>query len=149
MHSPEYYRSEKFIWDNLKVGAAGALVSLYNTWRTERRIRPFAISWPGETILDDSGLPLRGSCLLELPEDKAKWPETIKRFVLRTKAYALLLTEQNKREVLVILESRHGTRSWSIPIQVSGDIRALGTAVIKDDHHKIGILWKPRKNPAL
>jgi hypothetical protein len=144
MENPEYYRSERFIWDNLKTQAGGALTSLYDTWRVERRIRPFIISWPGETILDDAGLPLQGTCLLDLPDSKSKWSETMRRFAARTKAYALLLAEQHPTEVLVILESHHGTRSWSIPILVSGDIRTLGTAVIKDNVHKIGLLWKTR-----
>lgn len=144
MENPEYYRSERFIWDNLKTQAGSALTSLYDTWKVERRIRPFIISWPGETILDDAGLPLQGSCLQELPDDRSKWPEMMRKFKARTKAYALLLTEQHASEVLVILESRHGTRSWSIPIVVSGDLRALGTAVIKDNVHKIGLLWRAR-----
>lgn len=142
--NPDYYKSETFIWDNLKVQAAAGLVSLYKTWKKEGRIRPFLISWPGETILDDSGLPLQGTCLLDLPDRSDQWVPTIRKFANRTKAYALLLSEQLEKEVRVVLESRHGTRSWTIPIQVSGDIRLLGTAVVKDNVHKIGILWRTR-----
>lgn len=144
MENPEYYRSERFIWDNLKLQAGGGLVGLYKSWKSEGKVRPFAIAWPGETILDDTGLPMQGSCVLDLPDVKTKWPETLRRLILRTRAYALLLAEQKGKEVLVILESRHGTRSWSIPILVSGDIRTLGTAVVKDNVHKIGLLWRPR-----
>lgn len=142
MPTREYYRSERFIWDNLKAQAATGLVSLYKTWKLRSKIEPFLLSWPSETILDDNGLPLEGTCLLDLPEDQSGWPSTIAHFARRTKAYALLLTEQRPKEVRVILESHHGTRSWLIPILISGDIRLLGTAVIKDDTHKIGVLWR-------
>lgn len=144
MENQEYYRSERFIWDNLKVQAGTGIASLYKTWKIRRQVLPFVVAWPSETILDDDGLPMQGTCLLELPEDQAKWSETLRKFMRKTSAYALLLAEQKPKEVLVILESHHGTRSWSIPIMVSGDIRTLGTAVVKDDTHKIGLLWKPR-----
>lgn len=144
MENREYYRSERFIWDNLKVQAAAGIVSLYKAWRTEGKIRPFLISWPSETILDDNGIPLQGTCLLDLPDKQEQWSETIRKFAVKTKAYALLLTEQHSSEVRIILESHHGTRSWSIPILVSGDVRTLGTASSKDNTHKIGILWRTR-----
>lgn len=143
-----YYRSERFIWDNLKVNAATGITSLYKSWRQKGRVEPFAISWPSETILDDSGLPLQGSCLIDLPSDHAQWNQTLVKFVGRTKSYALLLAEQLPREIRVILESHHGTRSWVIPILISGDIRTLGTASIHDNVHKIGILWKGKKTPS-
>lgn len=144
MQDREYYSSERFIWDNLKVQVATSVVSIYDTWKKEGKIKPFLVSWPGETLLDDHGVPFQGACLLDLPDNQSKWLETVVTFAKRTKAYALLLTEQKEREVHIILESHHGTRSWTIPILVSGDLRTLGTAAIKDDTHKIGVLWRTR-----
>lgn len=148
MSDAEYYRSERFIWDNLKVQAATGIATLYETWKLRGKIEPFVLSWPAETILDDNGIPLEGSCLLELPDDQSRWNETILHFARKTKAYALLLTEQREGEVRSILESHHGTRSWSIPVQISGDIRTLGAAVTKDDTHKVGVLWRGRSQPS-
>jgi hypothetical protein len=141
MHNSEYYRSERFIWDRLREEAARGIPGIYKTWKIARKVEPFIIGWPAEAILDDNGVPTEDTCLLSLPEDQDLWSTTLLTFAQKTKAYALLLAEQLKDEVRVVLESHHGTRSWSIPILVSGDIRTLGTAVVKDDTHRIGILW--------
>jgi hypothetical protein len=148
MPDQEYYRSERFIWDNLKIQSATGVASLYKTWKTRGKIEPFVLSWPSEAILDDNGVLFEGACLLDLPDNPSSWSESIRAFVRKTKAYALLLTTQKEKEVQVILESHHGTRSWTIPILVSGDVRILGTAVTKDDTHKIGVLWRTRSNPS-
>jgi hypothetical protein len=147
MPTPEYYRSEQFIWDNLKVQAASGIPSIYASWKLAGRIKSFALAWPAETVLDDSGVPIQGTCLIELSADHGGL-KTLLHFMRKTKAYALLLTEQQEKEVLVILESHHGTRSWSIPILVSGDIRTLGQVVVKDDTHKIGLLWARQSSPS-
>lgn len=143
MPDREYYTSERFIWDRLKNDAQRGLSGIYSTWKTAGKIEPFLISWPAEKILDDNGVPTDDPCLRSLPSDESLWPKTIVSFAQRTKSYALLMAEQlaEKREVRVTLESHHGTRSWTIPILVSGDIRTLGDAVIQDNVHKIGILW--------
>lgn len=139
----EYYKSERFIWDRLKNDAARGLDSIYKTWKRVGRVDPFIISWPAETILDDNGLPTTDPCLRDLPQDESLWPAVIVTFAQKTKSYAMLLAEQleKQREVRVVLESHHGTRSWTLPILVSGDIRALGDPVMQDNVHKIGILW--------
>lgn len=140
----KYYTSERFIWDNIKQAAEGGIPSIYDSWKKSGRIDPFIISWPSERVLDDNNLPIEDACLLDLPRNQSKWAQTIGGFVMRTKAYALLLTEQKEREVSVILESHHGTRSWSIPILSSGDVRVLGEARTADDKDSLGILWRKR-----
>jgi hypothetical protein len=146
MPDREYYKSERFIWDDLRVKVALGIPGIYKAWKIKGSIEPFVTAWPGEVILDDNNIPLEGECVLDLPSNKSSWSSTILSFVKRTKAYALLLTEQLEGEVRVILESHHGTRSWSLPIHVSGDVRVLGTAVVKDDTHRIGILWGTRRS---
>ena len=141
MPAAEYYRSERFIWDHIRGLAASGVPTLYATWKKAGKVEPFVLSWPAETILSDEGVPTEGTCLLSLPEDVKLWSSTIRAFAAKTKAYALLLTEQLQDEVRVTLESHHGTRSWSLPIRRSGDIRTLGPVQVKDDTHKIGLLW--------
>ncbi len=141
MRDREYYKSERFIWDNLRVSAAGGIPGIYKSWKLRGKIEPFIMSWPAEPVLDDNGLPIEGTCLLDLPADQGLCSTTLLAFMKKTKAYALLLTEQRADEVRVILESHHGSRSWCIPILVSGDIRTLGQPVVRDDTHRIGILW--------
>jgi hypothetical protein len=146
MSTPDYIKSERFIWDSLRTTAAASIPGLYKAWKQAGKIEPFVMAWPGETILDDNGLRLEGVCMLDLPTNKSSWSSTLRHLTERTKAYALLLTEQLEGEVRVILESHHGTRSWSIPVHVSGDIKVLGTPSFKDDTHRIGILWGTRRS---
>lgn len=141
MPDREYYKRELHIWNELLIRAASGIPGLYKAWKLKGSIESFIMSWPSESILDDNGVLLEGTVMLELPKDKAEWSSTLLAFVKRTKAYALLLTEQLENEVRVILESHHGTRSWTLPIWVSGDIKTLGSVVVKDDTHRIGILW--------
>jgi hypothetical protein len=143
MANREYYTSERFIWDRLKRDAERGLSGIYKTWKLSGKIEPFLISWPAEVILDDKGLPTDAPCLRNLPSDESLWTSAIVTFAQKTKSYALLVAEQldDKREVRVTLESHHGTRSWTLPILISGDIRTLGDAVVQDDVHKIGVLW--------
>lgn len=148
MRDVEYYRSERFIWDNLKAKANKGISSLYEVWRTRRKITPFLISWPAEPILDDNGLILEGECLLELSDNRSTWSKTIRAFSKKTKAYALLLMEQLEKELRVTLESHHGTRSWTIPILLSGDVKVLGDPQIQDNVHRIGILWGTHQSPS-
>lgn len=148
MHDREYYTSERFIWDHLKMKAANGLPGIYATWKSQGRIEPFIVAWPSEPILDDSGIPIQDTCVMDLPEDMSMKPSTIVEFARKTKAYALLLTEQVGEEVRVILESHHGTQSWIIPILTSADVRVLGNPRAQSDTHRIGVLWAPRKHPS-
>lgn len=147
MPDREYYTSERFIWDDLCQQAESGIPSLYESWKKVRRIEPFLLAWPSEPVLDDQGILLDRTCLLDLKGDPGAWSQTFRAFAARTKAYALLLAEQHAGVVRTILESHHGTRSWSLPILTSGDIRYLGTPpLVADNLHQIGILWS-RKSP--
>ena len=141
MQNREYYTSERFIWDNLKTKASRGIPSLYEAWKAGGKIQPFLIAWPSEPVLDDAGVPTEKEFLLELPDNRSSWSKAMRAFSSRTKSYALLLTEQMEKELRVTLESHHGTRSWSIPILQSGDVRMLGEPTVRDNIHKIGILW--------
>lgn len=144
----DYYTSERVIWDNLKKYAEAGVKSLYEQWKTKGSIDPFAVTWPGTTIFDLGGLPVTGPCTIELKRAIGSWSVTLRRLVEITDAYALLLVEQKDNDLQVILESHHGTRSWTIPIRQSGDVRVLGDPTIQDNVNRIGILWEPRSSPA-
>jgi hypothetical protein len=145
MTNLSYYTSERATWDYLTDIAEAGIKGLYQTWKEKRSIDPFLISWPAETLLDDNGIMLEGPCSLDLPPERESWSQTIRYFTQRTQAYALLLTEQKEEEVRIILESHHGTRSWTLPIQLSGDLRVLGAPKREDDTQCIGLLWNPAR----
>jgi hypothetical protein len=141
MQDPKYYTSEAFIWDDLRAKAAESLASIYDCWRRWRKVDPFLIAWPAQMVLDDECKPITGACLHELSGDPKSWKTTFRSFAEKTHAYALLFAEQREKDVRVIIESHHGTRSWTIPIYRSGDVTVLGDPLVEDNAHRIGVLW--------
>lgn len=145
MTERDYYTSERFIHDELLSVAARGVEGLYTIWKESGDIEPFIVGWPAEKILDDNGVPLEDACVKELPRDRNSWSQEMTEFARKVKAYALMLAEKKDGSLLVIFESPHGTRSWTIPIHKSGDREVLGRKVVEDDKHSIGLLWKPNR----
>lgn len=142
----DYIASERFIHMGLLKEADAVVKSMYKTWRRDRRIAPLLFTWPGETIRMDSGEPHEGVCILELPEGDEERQDALRMMVERTKAYALLLVEQHREEVRIILESRHGARCWRIPLASHGEVVILERAQVEDDGVHVGLLWSPSVN---
>lgn len=149
MTNKDYYKSERFIHDELLALAAKGVEGIYEVWKTDGKINPFIIGWPAEKLLDDHGIPLEDACVKELSEDRGTWSKELTAFASRIKAYALMLAErkdgQKDSQIVVIFESTHGTRSWTIPVHKSGDREVLGRKNVVDDTHSIGLLWKPNR----
>lgn len=84
----------------------------------------------------------------DIPENKKEWPFVLHRLVTEYKAYAILLVEQKTVEILVIVESPHGTKSWHIPIRNHGNVQVLDDPIEKTDVDTIGLLWSPARGQA-
>jgi hypothetical protein len=135
------YNPQRFIHDELVRRASEAIKGIYNAWRDDGRVDPFIAGWPSEKILDDNRIIIDGICMKVLPENRTTWARELREFASYIKAYALLLIEQRDSSIVAILESQHGTRSWTIPIHRSGDREVLGTPKVEDDIKHIGLLW--------
>lgn len=144
----EYYESELFIWDSVLGRVEKGLESILQSWRQKQKIEPFAIAWPAETVYDKRGIPIEDPVLMDLPPDRRAWKGMMIDFVKATKPYALLLGEQRSEDVVVIVESHHGTRSWIYPIETHGRERVLGKPKTRDDVDCIGVLWRSKKSRA-
>lgn len=145
MPEREYYTSELFIHDELLKVAASGVDGIYEVWKSAGSLNSFVIGWPSERLLGDDGTPLEDAVVKELPDDRSSWSQELTEFAARTKAYALMLAEKKRERILVIFESPHGTRSWTIPIHRSGDREVLGSKQVADDTHSIGLLWNRRR----
>lgn len=88
-----------------------------------------------------NGAPFSGAVFSDLPTDPALRKERVKNAVTQTGAYALLVAEQLEGEVRAIFESQHGSRTWRLPLKDHGDVRVLGTPVVRDNAESIGVLW--------
>jgi hypothetical protein len=148
MYTLDDILSERFIHTDLARLAEAGVKSLYETWKNERKIYPFLVTWPGETIKTDEGVRIEGPCHLPLPEDKKVWNGVMLEAIKRTKAYAVLLVEQRDQDVRVILESPHGAKCWTLPIVRSGDVFILGNQTSTVDKEHLGLLWSPKNDKA-
>lgn len=135
--------TERFIHDDLLRHAEAVVGAIYEVWKKERKIAPMLLTWPAERIFTEKGEPHEGICLLELPEEREKRDEAILAMVRRTKAYGLLLIEQQPDEVRAVFETKHGARAWQIPFVAHGDVVLLGRAQVRDDVAHVGLLWRP------
>lgn len=144
MSHRDYYTSERFIWDDLIEESQRAMIGLYEHWKKRHSIEDFLITWPAEVISAEDGSKVSGPCAFTFPVgDRAQRQDMILKTVQITKAYALLLVEQNKAEIQVILESRHGAKCWTIPIVKSGDVATLGPHALSTNGKHVGLLWSP------
>jgi hypothetical protein len=143
MHDKEYYTSERFIWDALIRQAEKGVRGLTETWKRTKRIDPFIIVWPADTVQDSRGTDVSGPVLRELDVDPGTWEQATIEAVKLTNAYALLRAQQGEDYVRIILESQHGARCWTLPITRSGDVYVLGKPKISVDEEHVGLLWRP------
>ena len=98
-------------------------------------------SWPQEPITGDDGKDIDDLIILAIP-DGIPLRKALLDMTKRTFPYALLLVETQEKELVVILESHHGTRSWRYPMQRRGDVIRLGEKTVGDNKDSIGILWR-------
>jgi len=132
---------ERPIHNELLRRAEAGLDTVTDSWRKFGKVLPFMLSWPAEDISDDKGVPITDVVAVLMPDSHTEWSQHMRKLVLRTKPYALLLCEQREREVVVIFESQHGTKSWHFPIITTGN-SFLGNRTAKTDVESIGILWR-------
>ena len=124
--------------------AEASLRYLQIEWKQFGRVRPLALTWLGEEIVDDRGLPLRDVVVCRLPEDAAKRPAVLAGMVARTKAQALLVIQQNESNVKAIFETARGTTTWHYSVEDRVDHKMLVRCSVEHDVDSTGLLC--RKN---
>ena len=100
------------------------------------------VSWPEEPVPTDDGYVITDVVLLELPDDPELRKKEVRTLVERTKPCALLKVEQLEDQVLAILETPLGTKSWTYPIKNHGGTKVLGDRSSRENTDSIGILWR-------
>jgi hypothetical protein len=143
----EYFVSEQFIVDDLLEAMANVVEEVRKTWRTERKLDRYALSWPSETIIGDDKKHITHIVYMHLP-DKLKSDEVnaaLKRMVKRTKAYGIALIERKGDELRVLFETHHGARAWLMPLKRHGDILVPGETLVHDNTECLGLLWQAHR----
>ncbi len=144
----EYITSERFIHDDLMARAHAMVEKLPGMWGRDGHIFPMLFTWPSEAVATSGGRH-EGICVLELEgTPRAEWSALLRKAVAATKAYGLLLVEQQEREVVVIFETHHGSRAWRLPVKRHGDRCVLEKPRVSTDVESVGILWSPQRATA-
>ncbi len=143
----EYYKSERFIHDDLASKVAQMVEVVRSEWREKRALESYAIAWPSETVRGDDGKSISGSVLLRIQDNSTpqQVSQALKNMVERTKAYGLVLIEKKGNELRVLFETHHGARAWVTPLERHGDLLVPGTTVVRDNAECLGLLWQARR----
>jgi hypothetical protein len=143
MPSGQYIRSEHFIHDELARRAELLVKDALAVWRKRRKIDTYAATWSGEPVKDDGGKEIDVTlCPLSAGLARAELLRVLQQLVERTKAYGLVVVEQRENSIRVLFETRHGSRSWYIPLAWHGDVQVPGQAEVKNNDECVGLLWR-------
>lgn len=144
----DYLASERFIFDELVGKAASINAKMKARWRNGLPITPHSITWPSIPIRTDEGVFITQQVISALPEDQDEQRALLLAMVKRTKAYALVLIEKRAQALQVLFESGKGTRLWTTPIQLHGDVYVLGDTHVQENTDGLGLLWLPTTGTA-
>lgn len=138
----EYLRSERFIHTELIARCLNTVTQIGALWKEFKKIYPTLLIWPTDSVKTTTKERFSGVVFTELPDDPELRRIRIVEAAKQCNAYGLLLTEQLEQDVRLILETRHGTRTWRYPIKHHGDIQVLGAPIVRDNAESIGIKWR-------
>lgn len=141
----KYIASEKFIHDGLVKDAQVVVERIYKIWKERRTVRPSLLLWPAQAVQADDGSLISHIVAADLPDDVSAHKDFMRAAADRVNAYAVLVVRKEGTAVKAILETPHGTRSWTIPIVRSADVFVLGRPTIKNDKDVLGIVWSAQK----
>jgi len=99
-------------------------------------------TWAGEVVKDDKGNPVNDIVGCDLPDDRARHNDIALKMAMRTSACGLLRIRREDECIKAIMETPHGSRSWTFPLHLRGDRRVVGSPVVREDEDYVGILWR-------
>lgn len=147
MELREYIVSEKFIWDDLIAKSEEAVRKVREQWRRSKTMPRMLVAWPAQFLKGSDGSVITDVVSFAVPDGVPTFKAAVE-LAREAKAYALLLVEREGDKVKVVLESRHGARSWVMPIRRHGDVNVLEKEEAATDSECIGVLWRPQASPA-
>lgn len=134
--------SEKFVHFALESRAEDAVKSARETWKRQRKIEPYAITWPAESLKADDGTAITHAVFCAIPAefDTARRMKVLQQLIERTKAYGLVVVEQKDNSIRIMFETRYGAKAWRIPLAWHGDVQVPSQTEASAD--RIGLLWQ-------
>lgn len=138
----EYIQTGRFIHDELMRRCGPLTDTVMKHFRRDKLILPTLLIWPADSVRSLDGNMFSGVIFTELSADAETRKQEIKDSILRTAAFAALVTEQLPDAVRIIFESGHGTRTWRLPIKDYGGVQVLERTPPRDNTESLGVLWK-------
>lgn len=137
-------QDEVFIHRDLEAKAEAIVRTVRETWKKQRKVDPYAVTWPSEHLKADDGATITHAVLCPIPAgfDTARRMKALQQLVERTKAYGLLVVEQKENSIRILFETQHGARSWCIPLDWHGDVQVPGQTETRNDGECVGLLWR-------
>jgi len=128
----KYITSEQFIHDDLMLRCSAVMEDVYRLWKRDKRIDAGILAWPDHDVPDDDGRPIAGIIRMQLPEDPKRQQGAIRNLIRRVDPYGIFIIRQEPGRIYAVLETPKGTRTWTIPIERSADVRVLGKTHTQD-----------------
>lgn len=145
----EYFLSERIIHDQLLDEAERGINTLYDSFKENKSIPPFALFWPATLVESNDGGMVGDTVLLELERfERERWRSILIEGLRKTNAYGILLAEQKEGRVEVTFETVHGSRRWTLPITRRLGTPVLGRPTVETDVEGLQLLWAPQKDEA-
>jgi len=138
---PNDLKNEEFIWKDLIFRAKHAVDHVKQVWRKEHDYPRMIFSWPSEHLKTKGGTVITHLVSFAIPDEMETFKAAVE-LATKTKAYGLLLVDKVDGNLKVVLESRHGTRCWTMPIRRHGDVTVLERGRASENTECIGVLWR-------
>lgn len=138
----DYITSENSIHEGLLEESKAMVEHIYTVWSTQKKMPALAFTWPATTVFSDDGIPIDRIVSLTLPDESEERSKALRYMVERTKAYGLFVIDPKDDEIKAVLETPHGSRSWTIKVRRSGDVKILSRPTVQDNVESIGLLWR-------
>jgi hypothetical protein len=140
---------EHFVHKTLEARAQAIVKTARETWRRQRKIKPYAVTWPGESLKSDSGEAITHAvfCALPVEHDVAKRMGVLQQLIERTKAYGIVVVEQRDSSIRILFETRYGACAWCIPLVWHGDVQVPGQTEVSTNGECVGLLWRRGSSP--
>jgi hypothetical protein len=147
-YAPSMTPGERYLHDLVLIEANKLLEAFVSAWYEKNGVSSVAVSWPSKRISADDGSTINHTVVMEMPNDRKLWADALLKLTTKTLAYALLRIDNNEEAVKAIVETPHGSRSWTLRKKYRGDRYILDRPTSSDDVEEIGLLWKRQKNLA-
>lgn len=142
--SPTKKTDQDFHEELLKV--AENMVQVFDHVWVAKKPQAAAFFWPAEAAVGTDGAHINKGIWVKLEDiPQSEWSDALRQSVRLAPPRAVMLIEPRAKDVLIVFETSFGSRSWTLPIEIHGDVRVLGPPAVVDDRDSVGLLWSPQR----